>query len=329
MKKFKKILLCFFSLVFFMGGSLIGYSLFGINALQSGISKDFGDLGIDEDSMKEIEEIKIKNNFNKDEIVNIALFGIDTRDMKSNKNSRSDSIIIASIDKKHNKIKLSSIMRDTYVKIDGHGYDKLNHAYAFGGPELAIKTLNQNFGLGITDYATVNFFGLEEIIDMIDGVKVDVKDYEVNEINKYIKESANIQKVKPDLLTEPGVQTLSGMQAVSYGRIRKVGNGDYERTQRQRTIIIAMINSLKENGLMNVIKLTGKASSFAETSLSTSEMVKLATDILQNMSDFTIEQKMFPEKGEGKIIKKVWYMVPDSISDERAGIQKFVFENND
>lgn len=327
MKLIKTILLSTLAFVLFVIGASTGYAAYNFKSMTTNISKDYSNLGIDDATLAELESLKLQNNYNSDEIVNIALFGIDSRSVTNSSNSRSDSIIIASIDKKHNKIKLTSIMRDTYVNISGKGYDKINHAYAFGGPELAIKTLNQNFGLDITDFVTVDFFGLEKIIDSIGGVTVEVKQNEISELNKYIKESANIQKKTPTLITKSGMQKLNGMQAVSYGRIRKVGNGDYERTDRQRAIIISLINTLKGQGLSKTLKLATQCSSYVETSLSMAECIKLGTDILQGMSDFSVEQKRFPVNGEGKTINKVWYMVAD-LPTEKSLIQQFIFENN-
>lgn len=327
MKVFKSIFLSILALFLFIIGATTGYAAYNFKSMTTNISKDYSSLGIDETTLAELESLKLKNNYNSDEIVNIALFGIDSRSTTNSSNSRSDSIMIVSIDKKHNKIKLTSIMRDTYANISGKGYDKINHAYAFGGPELAIKTLNQNFGLDITDFVTVDFFGLEKIIDSIGGITVEVKQNEISELNKYIKESANIQGKTPTLITRSGTQTLNGMQAVSYGRIRKVGNGDYERTDRQRAIIISIIDTLKQLGLSRTLGLASQCSSYVQTSFSMAETVKLGTDILQGMSDFTIEQKRFPVYGEGKTINKVWYMVAD-LDTERSLIQQFIYENN-
>ena len=134
--------LCFILTIAIVGG---GYFIGLLNKMDNvELNKD--NLGIVEDEFKEYDNVnKIKN---------IALFGVDATDGES---GRSDSIIIATVDPVHNKIKLTSIMRDSYVSIDGHGDDKINHAYAYGGPELAIKTINENFGMNIEDFVSVNF----------------------------------------------------------------------------------------------------------------------------------------------------------------------------
>ena len=126
---------------------------------------------IDKDNIGITEEVEEKLSQYSDSIINIALFGVDAVDGEA---GRSDSIMIATIDTVHKKLKLTSIMRDSYVAIDGHGNDKINHAYAFGGPQLAIKTLNENFDLNIEDFAVVNFETLPKIIDKLGGIELDI-----------------------------------------------------------------------------------------------------------------------------------------------------------
>jgi anionic cell wall polymer biosynthesis LytR-Cps2A-Psr (LCP) family protein len=126
-------------------------------------------------------------------IVNIALFGIDTGRQRFEA-AHSDAIMILSIDNIHKKIKLSSFIRDTYVSVDGHGKKRINTAYMFGGPQLAIKTLNKNFRMNIRDYYTVNFSGLTDIIDSVGGVELDVGKDGISEINKYMSEIARIKR---------------------------------------------------------------------------------------------------------------------------------------
>ena len=168
-KKSRKILILFI-VIGILGFTFGAYGFSLLDKIQNTkISQSDEELGITVDNQKS------------DKVINIALFGLDKRN-KSDR-GRSDSIMIASIDKEFNKIKLTSIMRDTYVDIPGRGMDRINHTYAFGGPELAIKTINQNFDMNIRDFATVDFFGLEKIIDVMGGVEIEVKSNEVKYIN--------------------------------------------------------------------------------------------------------------------------------------------------
>ena len=168
------------------------------------------ELGIDVD----------KDSDKSTDIINIALFGVDSRSSKSF-SGNSDSIMVISIDNLHNKIKITSFMRDSLVEIDGYRPYKLNSAYAKSAT-VAIKTLNQNFGLNIRDYATVNFVGMADIIDAVGGIEVNLTERERVEANKHIKSASKEVGTDYDRIKEAGLQTLTGAQAVAFARIRKV-----------------------------------------------------------------------------------------------------------
>lgn len=164
-----------------------------------------------------------------DDITNIALFGVDTRQGES---CRSDAIMILTVDRKNNKMKATSLLRDSYVTIQGRkSKEKLAHAYAYGGPELAIQTINQNFGLNVRDYVTVDFDSMAKVVDAMGGVTIDVQANEIKSTNESIKEYCKYYKETPTYVKKAGVQTLNGMQACGYSRVRYAGNGD----DRQRT----------------------------------------------------------------------------------------------
>lgn len=259
------------------------------------------------------EALGISENKFSDEVVNIALFGIDGR--TATEKGRSDSTMIASFDKKHKKIKLISLMRDSFVDIDGHGKDKLNHAYAFGGPELAIKTINQNFGLNIKDYISVNFEDLGNIIDKLGGVDINVKDYEVKYINQYVDDLSHITNLKAKNITAPGKQNLSGIQAVAYSRIRYAGDGDYERTERQRNVLEAIFNKVSNYPISKIPSTVSELLPFVETSLSATDIISLGTQVISSGTK-TVEQERFPtdSNSEGGLFKRTegsvaqWYL---------------------
>ncbi|MDM0773816.1 LCP family protein [Clostridium perfringens] len=165
-------------------------------------------------------------------ITNILLLSSDARPGEDV--SRSDSIMILTIDNINKKLKVTSLMRDMLVKIDGHGEEKLNHAFAYGGPTKTIETIQNNFGIKLNNYVIVDFSAFVKVIDAINGIEVTVKDYELDELNKYILDGGGSEE---DLLPSPGTYNLNGYQALSYARIRKVGNGEYERTERQRAVL--------------------------------------------------------------------------------------------
>lgn len=295
----KKILITTIILTFSLGLALIYGSQLFEKVKNIDISKEDTELGIKE----EVVETEISD------ISNILLFGIDKASDLGK--SRSDSIMIASLDKKHSKIKLTSIMRDTYVDIPGYGMDKINHAFAFGGEELAIQTVNQNFDMNIRDFATVDFEGLEEIIDSLGGIEIDVKENEV----KYVAGSI------------AGSQTLDGKQALDYSRIRKTGNGDFERTQRQRLVLEEILKKVLDTGIASYPKILNKTLPFVETSLSKNEMLKLGSfTMASDIKD--IEQFRIPVDGKAydQIIDGIYYLVPNTLEDNIGLLHEFIYE---
>ena len=156
-----------------------------------------------------IEELEVYEAPEK--IKNIALFGVDSE----NGVGRSDSIMIATIDPIHNKLKITSIMRDSYVNIEGRGYDKINHAYAFGGPELAIKTINQNFGLNIDDFVAVDFNSLPKIINILGGITLNITNEELQYINSYIDDINRKDGTSSPHISNTGEQYVDGVQALA------------------------------------------------------------------------------------------------------------------
>lgn len=209
-----------------------------------------------------------------------AIFGVDARDNTLGKGNRSDSVILASLNLATSEVTLTSIYRDTLVDIPGYGYDKLTHAYAFGGPELAISTLNHNFDLDIKDYVTVNFLVAEDIIDLLGGVEVDIQPNEVKWVNGYVRSLAKEgTAIKVKYIDGPGLQTLTGSQAVAYSRIRKTGGGDYKRAKRQRVILNAAFEKAKTCDLGTLNQVIQTAFSQINTNLTVTDLLGLAKDM--------------------------------------------------
>lgn len=249
-----------------------------------------------------------------DKIVNIALFGIDTRDPKSFK-GLSDSIMIMSLNTETKKVKLMSVMRDTLVPITYNGkttYAKINSAYSRGGPELAIKTLNTIFKLDISEYATVNFYGMSDIIEAVGGIDVELAKGELDVfghengartnwgLNGCIAEICSHKGLDPEkyYIKEAGVHHLNGVQAVAYARIRHAANidgtnDDYGRTDRQRYVMEQLFNKAIKLGKSQYVKLAKSLMPCSETSLSYSEILSLAVNIL--LQSPTFEQTRIPD----------------------------------
>lgn len=306
MKRSKKIILSAVAIVALVGAGAFSYTFFQLSKISTvKISRTNEDLGIKPEVIEKVEEKEEDT-----EIINIALFGVDRR--TKNEVARSDSMLILSIDTDNQKIKMSSIMRDTYVQIKGHGETKINHAYAYGGPQLAIRTLNENFNLNIRNYVTVDFTNLEKIIDAMDGVTVDVAQDET--------------KLIPGI-TKTGSQNLSGKQAVAYSRIRYTAGDDFRRTERQRTILSGMFTKLQSLGVTELPGVVSELLPLTETSMNSIDIIKLGTKVLTSNTK-KLEQERFPVDGywSGKTIAGVWYLLADMESTIEQ-LHNFIYED--
>ncbi|MBU3111005.1 LCP family protein [Clostridium lacusfryxellense] len=287
-KPLKKIVISLFVAALLIFGGAFAFTFWQLSKINTvKISDTNEDLGISDKATTEAEDSS--------GITNIAFFGIDARNTEEP--SRSDSIIILSVDTKDKKIKMSSIMRDTYVTIKGHGKTKINSAYAYGGPQLAIRTLNENFNLNVRNYVTVDFFNLEKIINSIGGVTVDVDQNEVDKINGYMQETAKIEKKLVTTVKRSGSQTLNGMQAVAYTRIRYLKGDDFKRTERQRTVLTSMLTKIQSTGATKFPSVVSELLPLTETSMGSMDIVKLGTKVIASKST-TLEQGRFPADGD-------------------------------
>lgn len=322
----KKILIGFMTIMLIVLIGLGGYVYKLINAVAeadaahaagntTNTAIDKNDLGISENAPNEKDT----------NVINVLLFGLDRRN--KNENSRSDAMMIATLDKKNGQLKLTSLMRDMYVYIPGHGKNRLNAAYAFGGPALAIKTINQNFNLNITRYVSVDFFALAEIIDTLGGVEIDVKKSEIKVLHQYLDELNKLDKKnKSPYLKKAGLQTLDGKQAVAYARIRYVGNGDFERTERQRRVLSALFDKVKSINVLKIPDLIADILPYTETNIPASEIISMGTSVL-TLKDKEIHQFRVPVDGafEGKTVNGMSVLVPD-IEKNTEMLHKFLHE---
>ncbi|MBQ0083264.1 MAG: LCP family protein [Clostridiales bacterium] len=246
-------------------------------------------------------------------ITNIALFGIDSR--QDSFKGRSDSIIILSIDKERNKIKMTSLARDSYVSVDGHDKTKLGHAYAYGRAQLAVKTINQNFNMNITDYATVNFFGFAQMIDYIGGLDLNISESVFNEINGMSSGEDGEEIFSYEKLPGTGMQHLNGKQALSYARTRHHTGGDLARAGRQRDVLNASLKKAREMGIGQLQDLIKMGLQNCQTSLTVDEIKELGAWALLNSP--TIEtyavpdSDCHPKSGKDCYIGKTWYYIYD------------------
>ncbi len=248
-------------------------------------------------------------------IRNIALYGIDT---DYNDSGRSDSIMILTIDNINKELKVSSIMRDSYVSIDGYGMDKINHAYAYGGPQLAIKTLNQNFDLDIEDFVTLNFNSFPKIIDALGGLDLTITQEEIDcyiNINDHITYLNELNNTTSELITTPGTYHVDGTQALAYARIRYTSEGDAGRTKRQRIVLEQLLENFKFISPTKYTNLLNQILPLVKTSLTSNEILNIALTIFK-MGDIELQQARFPSDNYCKdtLINNTYYLKFDEVA---------------
>lgn len=234
-------------------------------------------------------------------ILNIMLFGEDYS--SGDENGRSDSMIMCSIDNRHKKIKLTTFMRDTWVNIPGHDYAKLNAAYMYGGPSLAIQTIESNFGIKIDRYAVVDYKSFVSIVDVLGGVDIELTDDEIGYINwqMYINDQADDRNTITD---SAGVVHLNGTEALWYARDRGFQDDNYpgvvfegddwDRTRRQRNFLSTVFSSIKGASLPQIISIVGEIGPLVTTNLKKDEITTLVANSLTYLK-YDVEQYCIPQ----------------------------------
>lgn len=241
---------------------------------------------------------------------NIAIFGVDSRDDSYDKGNRSDCIIIASINNKTKEVKLISVYRDTYVQIEGHGLDKITHAYSYGEAPLAIKTLNTNLDLNIKEFATVNFDVVKETVDYIGGISMPITSEEVGHISG---------------ITKPGTYTLTGEQALAYSRIRYASGGDYKRTERMRDVLTAVANKVKT---LNISQLNGFVDAILPkvyTNITSADIFSM----MPSIASYKITDSIgWPYETKGITLDR-WYGIPVTLENNVKRLHQEAFDEAD
>lgn len=257
---------------------------------------------------------------------NIALFGVDSRDEDLGEGNRTDVMILASINNLTGDIKLVSVYRDTYLDIGDGNYQKANAAYAYGGAAQAINMLNTNLDLDITDYATIGFVGVADLIDAVGGVEITVTEEEIEHLNNYQLTMAQEMGVSYTEVTTAGTQTLNGLQAVAYCRIRYTDGGDFQRTERQKEVLTKAFSKLKSSGPLTIIQAATDLSDEIETSLSTSEIVSLAMKVF--MYDIT-DTNGFPNEDlrTTGYIGDASCVIPITLSANVTWLHEYLFDD--
>lgn len=243
-----------------------------------------------------------------DNVINILLIGQDTRD---GTRQRSDSMIIATINQNTKEVILTSLMRDLYVDIPGRGGNRINAAFAFGGSQLLDQTIESNFNIRIDANAVVDFEGFQRVIDSIGGIDIELYQEEVDYLGYN------------DLSV--GMNHLNGEQALAYARIRYVGNNDYERTERQRRVLMAAFKQVKNQGVMTSVSMINELFPLVTTDLSTMDIIRYAGTVL-SMNVDTVRTYRIPMDGEfsNDTIRGMMVLVPD-LNQCRASMLKAIY----
>lgn len=246
-------------------------------------------------------EEKIRTNMEEDstsivydkDVFNVLLIGCDSR--KSGGTGRSDTMILVSINKNTKNIIVTSLLRDIYLQIPGKSNNRLNAAYAFGGADLLLSTIKQNFKLEVNRYASIDFYAFIEVVDAVGGVTIDVTEKEIPVINKYVMEINQLtgQEKEEDCLTETGDQLLNGKQVLGYVRNRYVGNSDFERTARQRRVLKLVYDKVKKLNLIEMKDLLDTVLPQVTTNLSEGEIFTLILSLPAYMN-YDMEQWSIP-----------------------------------
>lgn len=270
---------------------------------------------------------------------NIAIFGVDSREKQLDKATRTDVIMIASINQDTGEVKLISVYRDSFLNLSTDTYNKANLAYAYGGPKQAIAMLNMNLDMNITDFVTIGFDGVINAIDQMGGVEINVTEAEIVHLNNFqismvgkqdgvnaAGEPNYVAKEGVDYIAvkEPGLQKLNGLQATAYMRIRQVGN-DFGRTQRQRTVIEKVAKKALTKNVSQLNSIAEAVFPQVATSLELSEILEL----LGGVAKYSVgETSGFPFDGEfwtGKVGKKGSCIVPTTLEENVILLHQFFF----
>ncbi|WP_027701389.1 LCP family protein [Metaclostridioides mangenotii] len=313
MSGLKKLVVFLTIIVVAFPASIYGYVYFKLKTIQ--------DNSINIDSLN-------SNDYKSDKsITNILLLGTDAR--PGEEKSRSDAMMILTLDNKNKSIKLTSLNRDTFVDIPGHGEQKLTHAYVYGEAEMLIDTIEQNFELDIQHYATLDFNSFIDVIDSLGGVEVEVQKSEIRELNKFIPEtyrwSKNKDKGSIEYIQNSGKQKLNGYQALSFSRIRK-NDSTAERDRRQRDVIQALINKAKDLPKSKYAGVVNSLLPYVKTNMNPNTIISLGTQLI-SIGNLDLKSLEFPMNiDKGRKIGNSGFVIPFDSEDINV-LHDFIFKD--
>lgn len=253
---------------------------------------------------------------------NIVLYGVDSREGKLTSEAHSDTIIICSINRRLKEVKLASVYRDTYLDNTNGEYRKATECYYFGGPERSINMLNKNLDLDLSDFITVDFGAVIEIVDALGGIDLEITPEEMEYINGYCVENSQVTGVSYTELTQSGQVHLDGIQALAYCRIRYTEGWDFKRTERQRTVISLCYQKARSQGIPALVSVVTKILPKIATSMGTTELIRLVSAV----ASYNIGQETgFPFDQTPSVVDGSDVVVPVNLAANVTQLHSFLF----
>jgi len=258
---------------------------------------------------------------------NIALLGIDARDMSSDEGVRSDAMIVASINKETYEIRMFSVYRDTLLDVGDEGLDKVTHAYYYGGPTRSLYALNKNLDLNIKEVVVVNWKAVADAVDALGGLDIEIQESEIDEMNKYIKDTQKNIGGSKKKIEKAGMQTLNGNQAVTYARIRKDAlTGDYRRNERMKIVVQAAFDKAKTMDIKTLKKISKEILPEIKTNMSSADMMGMMLKI--NSFSMTKSNVGWPYETKGWT-GAAWYGPPVTLRSNVSKLHEEFFDQAD
>lgn len=274
------------------------------------------------------DKLSINEGYEYDETgyLNVALFGLDTRENNEELGTRSDTIIIASLNRETKEVRMVSVYRDTLMQMEDRTYNKANSAYAFGEEEEAVAMLNRNLDMDIDHYVTVDFSAMVDVIDALGGIDVEVTEEEIFYLNGYAVEIIENTGVDTWAVTEPGYQHLTGVQATAYARIRYTEGDDFRRTERQRLVLTKIAEKAQAASLADINMIIDRVLPKVRTNFTLPEILAYAKDVKKYQIGetkgfpFTLDTIYYGEAGDS--------VVPANLEENVKELHNFLFGEN-
>ena len=268
---------------------------------------------------------------------NIVFFGVDSTEGELSQNTRTDAIIICSINEDTGEIKLVSVYRDTILNIGSDTYNKCNSAYAKGGAEQAINMLNVNLDLNITDFVTVGFGGLTDVVNALGGITLTIEEDEISHLNNYQSTMAQELGMSYTEITEAGTQVVDGLQATAYCRIRYTSGWDYKRAARQRAVLYAIMEEAQQASVSELTEIVNTVTDEIYTSYDISDLLSdvaaiasydmVEEDGIDSMQNGFPQEDLRIQSNLGSALGDC--VVPRSLAENVVWLHQFLFDDED